>query len=112
MITGMSNPSPSLISVIVPCYNSARFLKETLNSLLAQTYQNWECIVVDNGSTDDTKKIAGEFEKKDPRFTCMVQPTRGVSAARNFGIAHSKGKYILPLDSDDLIAPAYIEKAV
>ena len=105
------NNSESLISIIVPCYNSAPFLRETLDSVLNQTGTNWECIIVDNGSTDDSKIIAEEFSRKDSRFVSILQPIRGVSAARNFGIAKSNGKYILPLDGDDLIAPTYLQKA-
>ncbi len=108
----MDNSKLPLVSVIVPCYNSATFLEETLNSVIAQTYTNWECIVVDNGSTDHSKKIAEEYAEKDSRFKSLSEQKRGVSATRNTGIAASHGKYILPLDGDDKIAPVYMEKAV
>lgn len=74
-----------LVSIIVPCFNQAHFLPETLDSLLNQTYQNWECIIVDDGSTDDTKKIAEEYEKRDDRFRYIYQENKGLPGARNTG---------------------------
>lgn len=100
------------ISVIVPCYNQGAFIAETLNSVIAQTYTNWECIVIDDGSSDNSSQIAKEFCKKDTRIKYIYQQNSGVSVARNNGIAHAKGEFILPLDADDLIAPKYIEKAI
>ena len=101
-----------LVSVIVPCYKQAGFLPETLDIILAQTYDNWECIVIDDGSPDNTEEVAGEYVKKDSRIKYMRQENQGVSAARNNAIRHSNGKYILPLDADDLITPIYLEEAV
>lgn len=101
-----------LVSVIVPCYKQAGFLPETLDCILAQTYNNWECIVIDDGSPDNTEEVAGEYVKKDSRIKYMRQENQGVSAARNNAIRHSNGKYILPLDADDLITPIYLEEAV
>ena len=100
------------VSVIVPCYNQAQYLPETLDSVLAQTYQNWECVIVNDGSPDNTEEIATEYLGKDRRFKYLKQENKGLAAARNAGIQHSSGQYILPLDSDDLILPTYIEKAV
>ncbi len=105
------NNSESFISIIIPCYNSGEYLSETIESVIKQTHKNWECIIVDNGSTDNSKKIAQSIAEKDSRFISVLQPIKGLSSARNFGILHSKGKYILPLDSDDIIAPTYIQKA-
>lgn len=102
----------TLVSVIVPCYKQAGFLPETLEVILAQTYQNWECIVIDDGSPDNTEEVAGEYVKKDSRIKYMRQENQGVSSARNNAIRQSLGKYILPLDADDLIAPTYLEEAV
>jgi len=102
----------SVISIIVPCYNQAGFLPETLNSVLAQTTTNWECIIVNDGSTDDTETVAKEWAAKDERFKYIHQQNGGLSAARNTGIESAKGEYILPLDSDDLIGKEYIEKAL
>jgi glycosyltransferase involved in cell wall biosynthesis len=100
------------VSIIIPCYNHAQFLEETLKSVLNQSYANWECIVVDNGSTDHSKEIALAFSEQDHRFHYAFLEKRGVAAARNFGIAKSTGEYILPLDSDDRISRDYIKKAV
>lgn len=105
------NLSP-VISIVVPCYNQAEFLPETLNSVLVQTYSNWECIIVNDGSTDDTETIAKEWALKDERFKYIYQQNGGLSAARNTGIESAKGEYILPLDADDLIGKEYIEKAL
>ena len=107
----MDNLKQPLISIIVPCYNCDPFLKETLNSVINQTFQSWECIIVDDGSTDDSKIIAESYAKKDKRFTSISESNKGVSSARNKGIANSKGKYILPLDADDKIGNTYLEKA-
>lgn len=100
----------SLISVIVPCYKQAHFLPETLQSVLNQTYSNWECIIVNDGSPDQTEQVAQEWCSKDNRFKYIKKENGGLSSARNAGIAVCKGEYILPLDSDDKIQPIYLEK--
>jgi glycosyltransferase involved in cell wall biosynthesis len=87
-------------------------LTECLESVLQQTFQNWECIIIDNASTDNTKQVTNSFIKKDARFKYIYSAEKGVSLARNTGIKNSIGKYILPLDADDKIAKSYIEKAV
>ena len=107
----MKNDRP-LVSVIVPCFNSGAFLTEALNSVLVQTYSNWECIIVDDCSEDDTSDIAAAFVNKDGRFSYIKQANQGPSIARNNGIASSEGTFILPLDSDDIIEPTYLEKAM
>jgi glycosyltransferase involved in cell wall biosynthesis len=101
-----------VISIIVPCYNQASFLPETLNSVLAQTIANWECIIVNDGSTDNTENVAKNYLAKDDRFKYIYQQNDGSSSARNAGISLAKGEYILPLDADDLINDKYIEKAL
>ena len=101
-----------LVSIIIPCYNQAEYLSETLDSVLAQSYPNWEGVIVNDGSTDKTDEVAGCYCKKDPRFKYVKQENKGLSSARNTGIARSSGEYILPLDSDDIIAPTYLEKIV
>lgn len=100
------------VSIIVPCYNQDKYLSETLNSVLSQTYTNWECIIVDDGSPDNTKEIAEKYCQKDSRFKYVYKQNGGLASARNFGIKHSQGKYILPLDSDDKIERTYIEKTI
>lgn len=96
----MSQP---LISIIVPCYNQAQYLDESLQSVLDQTYQNWECIIVNDGSTDDTEKKTKDWLQKDSRFKYLYQENLGVSTARNNGIANSVGSYIQFLDGDDIL---------
>jgi glycosyltransferase involved in cell wall biosynthesis len=104
--------NPRLVSVIVPCYNQAPYLAECLESVLAQTYANWECVILDDGSTDNSAEIANVFCKTDPRFRYYSQLNQGAATARNEAIRLAAGTYILPLDGDDKIAPAYLELAV
>jgi glycosyltransferase involved in cell wall biosynthesis len=101
-----------LVSVIIPCHNQGQYLTEALDSVLAQTYNNWECIIVNDGSTDKTEDVANKYVVKDNRLTYIYQQKAGPSAARNAGIGIAKGTYILPLDADDIIAPKYIELAI
>jgi glycosyltransferase involved in cell wall biosynthesis len=101
-----------LVSVVIPCYNHAHFLPETLRSVISQTYKNWECIIVDDGSTDNTKEVVQSWALNDSRFRYLDKGNGGLADTRNFGIKNSNGKYILPLDSDDLIGEVYLEKAV
>ena len=100
------------LSIIVPCYNQAAFLSETLDSILKQTFRDWECIVVNDGSPDNTSQVAGRYVELDPRFSLIETENRGVSAARNTGIRASHGEFILPLDGDDLIMPDYTRLAI
>ena len=102
----------SLVSVITPCYNQAIYLKDALESVLTQTYINWECIIVNDGSLDNTEEIALQYCEKDSRFKYVKKENGGLSSARNAGILNSSGNYILPLDADDIIAPFYLDKAV
>lgn len=101
-----------VLSVITPCFNSEHFLGETLDCLLSQTFKEWECILVNDGSTDHTLDIIKEYVSNDNRFSFIDKQNEGPSIARNVAVAASHGKYILPLDSDDLIASTYLEKAV
>ncbi|MFV0419937.1 MAG: glycosyltransferase family 2 protein [Dysgonomonas sp.] len=105
----MNNP---VISVIVPCYNQAMYLSETLQSVLEQVFQDWECIIVNDGSSDNTEYIARQWEEKDSRFKYFYKDNGGLSDARNYGIKHALGTYILPLDSDDKIGELYISEAI
>lgn len=95
--------SNELVSVIIPCYNYAHFLPETLDSVQQQTYPYWECIIVDDGSTDNTKEMAQRYCAKDNRFKYVYQSNQGLSSARNTGISKASGMYIQLLDADDLI---------
>lgn len=101
-----------LVSIIVPCYSQAQYLAEALQSVLNQTYVEWECIIVNDGSPDHTKEIAQEWVANDNRFVYLYQDNAGVSSARNLGIAFSKGTLILPLDADDKISQDYVALAV
>lgn len=101
-----------LVSVIVSCYNQGLYLKEAINSILEQTYKEWECIIVDDGSTDQTKKIAESFVLLDDRVKYIYQKNQGVCAARNNAIKASVGKFILCLDADDKISDDYLSLSV
>lgn len=100
------------ISIIVPCYNGEKYLRETLDCLQKQTIEDWECVIVNDGSTDGSLEIMKEYAEKDSRYKYIDKENGGPSVARNTAIAASSGKYILPLDADDLIAPSYAEKAI
>jgi len=99
------------ISIIVPCYNQAQYLDECLQSVLDQTYTNWECIIINDGSPDNTEEIAKRWVQKDKRFHYLYKNNGGVSSARNAGIAQAKGEWILPLDGDDKIGSNYLNLA-
>lgn len=101
-----------LVSVIVPAYNVGPYVRDTLNSVLEQTYSNWECIIVNDGSTDNTRQVIEAFIAQDPRFKLIDIPNSGVCVARNTAVDHAHGTYILPLDGDDKIADTYIERCV
>ncbi|MDQ1159699.1 glycosyltransferase involved in cell wall biosynthesis [Chryseobacterium sp. SORGH_AS 447] len=100
-----------LISIIIPAYNQAPYLDECLQSVHRQTFTNWECIVVDDGSMDDTESIVQNWVKKDRKFKYYKKQNGGVSAARNLGIKEAKGKWILLLDGDDKIESKYLDFA-
>tara|TARA_R110000868_G_scaffold14457_5_gene67383 strand:- start:33682 stop:34572 length:891 start_codon:yes stop_codon:yes gene_type:complete len=100
------------VSVVVPCYNQAQYLDESLASIYKQTYSNWECVIVNDGSPDNTEEIAQKWEAKDPRFNYLSKENGGVSSARNLGIEKSTGEYILTLDADDKYEVTFMEKAV
>lgn len=101
-----------LVSIIVPCYNQAEYLPDALDSVISQTYINWECIIVNDGSTDNSEQIALQYCKKNKRFKYIKQGNHGLAQTRNNGIKESTGVYILPLDADDKIGEKYVELAV
>ncbi len=98
-----------LISVVIPAYNAEQFLDETLESVLSQTYENWECIIVNDGSTDNTEEIAKKWCEKDTRFRYFYKENSGTSDTRNLGIKKARGEYIAFLDADDLYMPNFLE---
>ena len=97
------------VSVIIPAYNVAPFIAETLDSLFAQTYQDFEAILVNDGSTDDTEARVAPYRD---RLIYIHQPNSGVMAARNAGLQAARGRYIALLDSDDLLLPRFLEVLV
>lgn len=99
----------TLISVIVPCYNQAPYLDECLQSVLNQTHQNWECIIINDGSTDNSEEIIRKWCKEDSRFKYFYKNNSGVTDTRNFGIENSVGSYIAFLDGDDVLIPDSLE---
>lgn len=92
-----------LISVIVPCYNQAQYLDECLQSVLDQTYTDWECIIVNDGSPDHTEEIAKKWVEKDTRFIYLSKENGGLSDARNYGLKQARGAYVWFIDGDDYI---------
>lgn len=100
-----------MISIIVPCYNQAQYLDECLESVLHQTYEDWECIIINDGSQDSTESIAKQWCERDDRFRYLYKENGGPSSARNRGIEMAKGEWILPLDADDKIGSKYLELA-
>jgi GT2 family glycosyltransferase len=94
-----------LVTIIIPCYNYGWLLAETLDSVLGQTYPHWECIIIDDGSTDTTSAVAQAYQKRDSRFRYYYQANAGMSAARNHGLAIAKGNFVQFLDADDLLVP-------
>jgi glycosyltransferase involved in cell wall biosynthesis len=108
----MSNTENEIVSVIIPAYNSAKYIEETVASVLASTYPHIEIIITNDGSTDTTTEVIEQIIAKHPEIRAFYQTNKGVSATRNFCISQASGKYILPLDADDLISADYIEKAV
>jgi len=109
----MPNPDESLplISIVIPAYNAQKYLALTIKSVKNQTFQGWECVIVDDGSNDATAQIAREIAEKDARFRFFGQPNGGVSRARNFGLekSNSNTKFVAFLDSDDLWEPDFLQ---
>ena len=85
-----------LVSVIIPCYNQGCYLSEALDSVMRQTYPNWECIIINDGSKDQTDAVAKEYCQKDSRIRYISQENSGVIAARNRAVSESSGEFILP----------------
>ena len=105
----MSHP---LVSIIIPTYNRAHLIGETLDSVLAQTYTNWECIVVDDGSTDASQQLFVNYSNLDRRFRFFKRPNtkpKGVNSCRNIGLEIAKGDYVVFFDSDDLMTENHLE---
>ncbi|PVX46619.1 glycosyl transferase family 2 [Flavobacterium sp. 103] len=104
-----------LVSIIIPIYNRAHLISETLDSILVQTYVNWECIIIDDDSTDNTIDVLAEYTEIDNRFQYYKRPIdriKGPNACRNYGFELSKGEYIKWFDSDDVMLPNLLEKQI
>lgn len=104
----------NLVSVVVPCYNQSEYLFECVESVFNQTHSNFEIIIIDDGSSDQTKQVAHRLIDihKDKKITYLYQNNSGVAKARNYGIQTAQGKYILPLDADDKLHAEMIEKTL
>ncbi|MBA6152695.1 glycosyltransferase family 2 protein [Gelidibacter maritimus] len=104
-----------MVSIIIPTYNRAHLIGETLDSVLAQTYTNWECIVVDDESTDSTTSVIAKYAQKDKRIKLFKRPNtkpKGANACRNMGLNKGKGDYVVFFDSDDLMTEDHLEVKV
>ncbi|MFZ6664537.1 glycosyltransferase family 2 protein [Peijinzhouia sedimentorum] len=99
----------SAISIIIPCYNQGHFLTECVESVLSQDFNDWEMLIVNDGSTDDTLKLALDFASKDKRINVIDKENGGLSSARNAGIQQAKGTWLLFLDADDYLLPTYFQ---
>jgi len=103
--------SSLLVSIIIPCYNQESFLEETLQSVQNQTHANWECLLINDGSTDKTEEICKKWVEKDKRFQYFSSTNKGVSNARNIGLKAASGDFIQFLDGDDLLEEKKFEKS-
>lgn len=108
---GASNKNP-LVSIIIPAYNAEKFIVQTIDSVKAQTYSNWELIIVNDGSKDNTLNIIENYAQADKRISFITKPNSGVSDTRNIGIEKAQGDYIAFLDSDDIWLPMNLEKKI
>lgn len=102
----------SLVSIIIPTFNRAHLIAETLDSIIGQTYSNWECIVIDDGSTDKTEEILVHYTHSDYRIHYYKRPEnriKGANSCRNYGFELSKGQYVKWFDSDDIMMPKHVE---
>jgi glycosyltransferase involved in cell wall biosynthesis len=107
-----SPPEGGKVSVVIPCYNQARFLGEAIQSVLSQGHTDLEIIVVDDGSKDGTEEVTSGYAKEDPRVRLITQENRGLAGARNRGLAEAGGEYVVFLDSDDRLVPGALEAGV
>src|SRR5689334_10193362 len=103
-----------LVSIIIPCYNSEQWISESIESVLRQTYSNWEVILIDDGSSDNTVQIIQLFISKDSRIKYYLRDRlpKGGSVCRNIGLEKSRGNFIIFLDSDDILADYCLEQRV
>lgn len=100
------------VSIIVPVYKVEKYLRECLDSILAQTFTDWECLLVDDGSPDESGEICDAYAAKDPRIRVFHKENGGVSSARNLGLDHARGEWVTFVDADDMIAPIFLSALV
>lgn len=101
-----------LVSIVMPCYNCAQYIIESVKSVQAQSYQHWELLTIDDGSTDDTTELIREFSAEDPRIKCYSIQHKGSAVARNTAIRAAQGRYIALLDADDIWEPHFLAKQI
>ena len=101
-----------LVSIITPCYNGGKYISQTIDSVLAQTYPDWEMIIVDDGSKDNSAEIVRGYMEMEPRIVLLQQANAGSAAARNNGIRYAGGQYIALLDADDLWEPEFLAEQI
>lgn len=97
------------VSIIVPVYNAEKYIHECLNSIISQTFKDWECILVDDGASDGSGAICDDYVRNDSRFHIYHQENGGASSARNYGIEKANGNWVCFIDSDDSVLPDYVE---
>lgn len=110
MTAETSGEKSPVVSAIIPCYGQAMYLPESVRSIQDQTFPDWECIIINDGSPDDTRDVALELAARDSRIRYLEQANGGVSRARNRGLDEARGRYIQFLDADDLILPEKFER--
>lgn len=101
-----------LVSIVMPCYNCAQYITESVRSVQAQSYENWELLTIDDGSTDGTTELLRALSAEDPRIQFSSIQHKGSAVARNTAIRAAKGRYIALLDADDIWAPHFLEKQI
>lgn len=101
-----------LVSIITPCYNGSRYISETMESVISQTYENWEMLIVDDGSKDNSAEVIKKYCEQDKRIKLLSQANAGAAAARNNGIRNAEGQYIALLDADDLWEKNFLEEQI
>lgn len=102
-----------LVSIIMPCYNAERYVAQSIESVLAQTYRNWELLITDDGSTDKSVEVVSKYCTKDDRINILVPDEhQGIARTRNMSIARARGKFVAFLDNDDLWKPEKLEKQI
>lgn len=109
---GMEERPVPAVSIVMPAYNVEPFIGEAIESVLAQTFTDYELLIVDDGATDGTRRVAEQAADRDPRIQLIVQENRGLAAARNTALRHARGGYIALLDSDDIWCPEFLAAQV